>query len=46
MISIPWYYAAVIGFVAAALGFLVAALCAMARCNECETIQRIARGGK
>lgn len=28
------------------LGGLVMALCAMARCNDCETIGRIWRGGK
>ena len=41
-----WY--AKLGYmsIGAVLGFFVAALCAMARCGDCETIERIKRGGK
>jgi H+/Cl- antiporter ClcA len=42
----PWYWIAVIGFCGFFLGALVMALAAMARCSDCETIERIRRGGK
>ena len=43
---ISWPYAVLIGFTGFLLGALVMALCAMARCSDCETIGRIWRGGK
>lgn len=41
-----WGLKIVCVFVGGMIGFLAACLCAMARCNDCEKIGRIWRGGK
>jgi len=41
-----WPYVALIGFCCFIFGAFVIALCAMARCGDCEIIARIWRGGK
>ncbi len=39
-----WYWNVVYLFVGALIGFFIAALCAIARCNDGETIQRTEKG--
>ena len=41
-----WYWKLAYLFSGAFIGALGVALCAMARCGECEIIERIRRAGK
>jgi hypothetical protein len=42
----PWYWKLIYLFIGAIIGAFAVALCAMARCGDCEIIHRIMRGGK
>jgi hypothetical protein len=46
----PWYWKLIYLFIGAIIGAIIGAfavaLCAMARCGDCEIIHRIMRGGK
>jgi hypothetical protein len=41
-----WYWKLIYMAIGAFIGAFAVALCAMARCGDCETIERIRRGGK
>jgi hypothetical protein len=41
-----WYWKLIYLFIGAVIGAFGVALCAMARCSDCQIIGRIWRGGK
>ena len=42
----PWYWKLIYMAIGAFIGAFGVALCAMAKCSDCEIIGRIWRGGK